>query len=302
MDGLEAADTILARQDLNSTSVPLSILIVSYNVKDDLRQCLDSLRDGFDSFEIIVVDNHSLDGTVEMLRREFPEIKLIENRENCGFARAANQGIACSKGQFLLLLNPDTKVNSGGLCQLTDFLERDPRVGILGCQIVDAAGKRHYSGRSFPGFTASFSNSQSILNRLMPDNPWSRKYLLKDLNLDKPTEVDWVSGSCMLVRRKVFEEIGHLDTRFFMFVEDVDFCRRTKQAGWQVVYFSQVSLLHNQGRSVRQRKLKMLAVHHKSMYQYYLKYYDLGRPVNIMVLLGIWFRLGITSLSYWIRN
>ncbi|OGC76590.1 MAG: hypothetical protein A2Z27_00700 [candidate division Zixibacteria bacterium RBG_16_50_21] len=302
MDGLEAATAFSVRQNLNKAAVELSIVIVSFNVKKDLRRCLQGLAGCADSIEIIVVDNHSSDGSVEMLRADFPEVTLIENRVNTGFSRAANQGIRSSAGKFALLLNPDTRISGSDLESMVDYLKQNRRVGILGCQILNSQGKRQFSARSFPWFSTSFSSNQSILNRVVPKNPWSRKYLGKELSLDSPSQVDWVSGSCLLAKREVFESAGLLDERFFMYVEDVDLCKRAKEKGWEIVYYPQVKITHNNGQSVRKRKLIMLAEHHKSMYYYFTKYHADRKILAGLVYLGVWIRSGFSALGYWLKN
>ena len=280
----------------------LSVIIVSYNVREELRKCLSGLAGIPDSWEIIVVDNHSGDQSLATLKTQFPQIKTYQNSKNLGFAQAANQGIIESTGEYVLLLNPDTEVASASLRKMVEFLNSSRKVGILGCQIQNPSGDRQYSGRSFPSFSTAFSNNQSFLNRLIPHNPWSRKYMRKDLPLDQPGEVDWVSGSCMLIRREVFWKVGYFDPRFFMFVEDVDFCKRTKGAGWKVVYYPLVTIFHRNGRSVRQKKIKMLAEHHKSMYYYFTKHYDCNKLTELLVFLGIWLRLGTVSLGHWLKT
>ena len=302
MDGLEAAPSLIIRQDLSRPLPRLSVVIVSYKVKQELKKCLSGLsyQDGF--LEIIVVDNNSEDGTLEMLKYDFPGLKLICNQLNFGFARAANQGITATSGKYILLLNPDTEVKLTALKEMVNFMNNNQGVGVLGCQITNSAGQRQYSARSFPDFNTAVSGHDSFLNRIFPNNFWSKQYLGKELSLDRPEEVDWVSGSCMLVRREVFREVGYLDTRFFMFVEDVDFCRRVKSRGWKVVYYPLVKIVHNTGQSVRQKKIKMLAEHHKSMYYYYLKYYGSTKLTKFLVFLGIWLRLGTASVGHWLKN
>ena len=286
-----------------SRSTPeLSVVIVSYKVKQELKKCLSGLNYQDSFLEVIVVDNNSGDGTLEMLNADFPGLRLICNRFNFGFAKAANQGITVTSGKYILLLNPDTEVKLTALKEIVNFMDNNQGVGVLGCQIVNSAGQRQYSARSFPDFRTAVSGHDSLLNRFLPQNPWSKKYLSKELSLDKPEEVDWVSGSCMLVRREVFRKIGCLDTRFFMFVEDVDFCRRAKSAGWKVIYYPLVKIVHNTGQSVRQKKIKMLAEHHKSMYYYYLKYYGSTKFTKLLVFLGIWLRLGTATVGYWLKN
>ena len=302
MDGLEIAPSFLVKSDLTQSSPELSIVIVSYNVKEELRECLLSLQGGWGFAEIVVVDNHSWDGTVAMVKREFTKVLVIENDRNRGFSSGANQGFQASRGKNILFLNPDTKVDSTDLKNMLAYLNANENAGIMGPCIVNAQGQRQYSARRFPGLQTAFSNSQSWLNRLWPANPWSAVYLCKDLLATRPSEVDWVSGSCILVRRRVFDHIGLLDPRFFMFIEDVDFCRRAKQKGWKVIYYPQVKIMHHQGRSIRQRQIKMLAEHHKSMYYYYRKHYEFHPWVAILVFVGLWLRLGTATLGHWMRH
>ena len=302
MDGLEAAPSLFIRQDLSPSLTQLSVVIVSYKVKPELKTCLSGLRCQDNFLEVIVVDNNSDDRTLEMLKTTFPQVRLICNQFNRGFARAANQGIAVSCGKYVLLLNPDTQVELSALIEMANFMNHNQQAGVLGCQIVNSFGQRQPSARRFPDFSTAVSGQDSLLNHILPQNPWSKKYLGKELSLDKPQEVDWVSGSGVLVRAEVFRRIGYLDNRFFMFVEDVDFCRRVKSAGWKVVYYPLVKLVHNTGQSVRQKKIKMLAEHHKSMYYYYLKYYGSTKLTKFLVFLGICLRLGTATLGYWLKN
>jgi len=280
----------------------LSVVIVSYKVKQELKRCLSGLSYQDSYLEVIVVDNNSGDGTLEMLNADFPGLRLFCNQVNFGFAKAANRGIAVTSGRYVLLLNPDTEVKLSALKEMVNFMDNNQGVGVLGCQIVNSAGQRQYSARSFPDFSTAVSGHDSLLTRILPHNPWSKQYLGKELSLDKPEEVDWVSGSCLLVRLEVFRKIGYLDTRFFMFVEDVDFCRRAKSAGWKVIYYPLVKIVHHTGQSVRQKKIKMLAEHHKSMYYYYLKYYGSTKLTKLLVFLGIWLRLGTATLGHWLKN
>ncbi len=301
MDGLETPSTFSLRKDLNPAQPDLSVIIVSYSAKAELQRCLSCLQPNPGFLEIVVVDNNSNDGSRQMLEENFPRIKSILNTRNLGFSRAANQGIKVSTGKYVLLLNPDTQSELSNLRAMVEFLEKNQSVGILGPQIVNSSGKRQYSARSFPSLATSVSAHDSFLNRILPRNPWSAKYLGKELNSSLAGEVDWVSGSCMLIRREVLDSIGLLDDQFFMFVEDVDFCRRAKQAGWKVVYFPLVRIVHHTGQSVRLRKIKMLAEHHKSMYYYFRKYYGSAKFTRPLVFLGIWLRLGISLLGHWLK-
>jgi hypothetical protein len=278
------------------SDIDLSIIIVNYNAKELLRRCLQSIfrfqRDL--EFEVMVIDNHSEDGSIQMLKREYPQVKLLRNQRNLGFAAACNQGIRISRGRYILLLNPDTEFTSGGITRMVEFLNAHEKVGICGPQMIDPQGEVLFSCRSFPSFLTAISSSQSFLNRFFPKNPLSKKYLLKDMDRSQEREVDWVSGSSLLARRAVFEKIGLLDEIFFMYVEDVDFCYRAKKSGFLVYYFPQVTVVHQVGASTRRRKISMQAEHHKSMYHFYRKHNHPNFLLRGMVFFSILIRLWLT--------
>lgn len=278
-----------------------SIVLVSYNVRDLLKRCLNSIFDFQKefNFEVVVIDNHSTDESPKMLKEDFPHVNLIENHRNKGFSAACNQGINRSRGRYVFLLNPDTEFTSGGISGMIRFMDSHPDIGICGPKMVDPEGNLQFSARSFPSYQTAISSSQSILNHLFPNNPLSRKYLLKDLNRNQSKEVDWVSGSAFLTRREVVEKNGFLDERFFMYVEDVDFCYRAKQAGFSVHYFPHSVIIHHVGKSTRRRKNRMLVEHHRSMYLFYIKYHHPQFILNAIVFFGIWIRLG---LSVWTNS
>ncbi len=274
----------------------LSIVIVSYNVEELLKKCLKSIFD-FQTglkFEVMVMDNHSEDQSTKMLKEEFPGVRLMENPRNLGFSFACNQGIKRSRGRYILLLNPDTEFTPGGINEMIQFMDSHHQIGIGGPRMADPEGKIQFSTRSFPSYLTAISSSQSILNRIFPGNPLSRKYLLKDLSRNQNVEVDWVSGSGLLTKREVLEKTGLLDERFFMYVEDVDFCYRAKQAGFSVYYFPNTTILHHVGKSTRKRKTRMLVEHHRSMYHYYRKHHPHHILFRGIVFFCIWIRLWIS--------
>jgi len=282
--------------------IDLSIIIVNYNVKDLLRRCLSSIF-GFQkdvNFEVRVIDNNSEDQSTKMVSGKFPQVKLLENKRNLGFSAACNQGIRKSRGRYILLLNPDTEFVSGGITEMIKFMDSHTRVGICGPQMIDSQGKIHFSCRSFPSYLTAVSSGQSILNRLFPRNPLSRKYLLKDQSQKR--EVDWVSGSCLLTKREVFEKIGPLDELFFMYVEDVDFCYRAKNAGFLVHYLPEVVVIHHIGKSTKKRKLLMQTEHHRSMYHFFRKHHHPNVVLKGIVFLSIWIRLWFAIWTSFFRN
>jgi GT2 family glycosyltransferase len=274
----------------------LSIVIVSYNTKRLLKKCLESIfRFQKDlSFEVILVDNHSQDKSAAMAREKFPQVRMLENKRNLGFAAASNQGIRFSRGRFVLLLNPDTEFTRGGITDMIRFMESQKEVGVCGPRMKSPDGRIHFSCRSFPSYLTAISSGQSVLSRLFPGNPLSAKYLLIDRDRTKESRVDWVSGSGLLTKREVFEKIGLLDEIFFMYVEDVDFCYRAHKANFAVYYFPQVTVLHQIGKSTRGKWIRMRMEHHRSMYNFYLKHHHSNLFFGGVVFLGILIRLWFT--------
>ncbi len=278
---------------VNRPSEKLSIVIVNYNVKSSLKKCLESIFkcEKDTELEVTVVDNNSKDKSQEMLKRDFPQVKLIENKRNLGFSAGCNQGIRESRGRYILLLNPDTQFTPGGFKKMMDFMSSKPQAGICGPKMADGEGNLQFSCRSFPSYLTAISSRQSILNRIFPENFLSQKYLLKNRDHSQVAEVDWVSGSCLLVKREMFKKVGLLDERFYMYVEDVDLCYRAKMAGFSVFYFPQVVVIHHVGKSTQKRKLRMLVEHHRSMYHFYNKHHTPNLLVRMTVFSLVWIRL-----------
>jgi GT2 family glycosyltransferase len=270
----------------------LSIVIVSWNVREDLRECLQSLlreegsRLESGEIEIIVVDNASTDGTAEMVNLEFPQVKLLVNSQNLGYTKANNIGINHSRGKYILLLNPDTIVHQGALQALIDCAESHPEAGIIGAKLLNPDGSVQRSARSFPDIGAGLFRN-TFLGRLFPNNPFVRRYLLTDFGYDEVREVDWVSGAAMLVRRDLIERIGSLDERFWAYCEDVDLCWRAWQAGYKVLFCPNAVITHKVGRSSDQRLVPSLIQHHKSMWLFYLKNYRHRYPLLLFPLIGL---------------
>ncbi|MFQ6033200.1 MAG: glycosyltransferase family 2 protein [Candidatus Zixiibacteriota bacterium] len=271
----------------------LSIVIVNYNVRNLLKKCLESVfkYEKDIEFEVIVADNNSKDHSQKMLKRDFPQVKLIENKRNLGFSAGCNQGIKETQGRYILLLNPDTELTPGGFKKMIDFMDTRPEVGICGPKMTDQEGNLHLSCRSFPSYLTAISSSQSILNRIFPENFLSQKYLLRNLDHSQIQEVDWVSGSCLLAKREMLEKIGLLDERFYLYVEDVDLCYRAKKSGFSVFYFPAVVVIHHIGKSTEKKKINMLVEHHRSMYYFYRKHHNPNVFLRGIVFLSIWMRL-----------
>jgi GT2 family glycosyltransferase len=216
----------------------LSIIIVNFNTRVLLRRCLESVERNLTNVEheVCVVDNGSRDGSVDDLTSRFPRVVVDRRSENVGFARGVNAGLALTRGDLVMWLNPDAEILNGGVENLIRFFTENRAAGVVGPRILSPDGSVQLSCRSWPSYGTALFNRYSLLTRFFPNNPHSRGYLASDWDHTSTREVDWVSGCCLLHRRQVAAEIGGLDEAFFMYCEDVDFCRRARCAGWAVVY------------------------------------------------------------------
>ena len=229
----------------------LSVIIVNYNVKQFLRECLLSVQDAAKGMEIEVwvVDNNSSDGSVSMLQTEFPEVKLIMNKENPGFSVANNQAIRQAKGEHILLLNPDTLVEKDCFQQCLSFIKQKPNCGALGVQMHDVKGQfLAESKRGFPTPWVSFCK-MSGLNKLFPHSPTFNRYHLGYLNKNHNHPIDVLAGAFMWIRKTTLNKVGLLDENFFMYGEDIDLSYRIQQGGWENWYVGAVNILHYKGES-----------------------------------------------------
>ncbi len=232
-------------KSVKNEDLAISISIVSYNSLDFLRECLDSILKNppKSKYEIIVTDNASTDGTAQFLKTNYPQVTLISNTRNIGFAAANNKAIEGSRSKYVLLINSDCIVYEKSLDNLIDFMERNPGAGIAGPKITNSDGTVQLSCRRFPSLLNA--TAHTILGDIFPGNPFSKKYKLADIHRDNSLKVDWVSGSCMIIRKRALEDTGFLDERYFMYVEDVDICYRMWQKDWVVYYCPQAEVMHH---------------------------------------------------------
>lgn len=267
----------------------LSVVVVSFNSGDYLRRCLASVLGHTKgvSCEVIVVDNASWDGSAEMVEAEFPQVTLIPLPVNVGFAAGCNRGIERAAGEFILLLNPDTELAEDAFSPMVAYCRQNPSVGILGPKLLNSDGSLQLSCRRFPSHLTSLFNRQSVLTRLFPGNPFSRRYLMTDWAHDRIERVDWLSGACMMLRREMVERIGGMDEGYFMYIEDVDLCYRAHQAGYEVVYFPQVSVTHHIGKSTETMPNRSIVQWHRSMWRYYRKHMRGNLLLDALTLAGI---------------
>ncbi|NOZ06034.1 MAG: glycosyltransferase family 2 protein [Chloroflexi bacterium] len=233
----------------------LSVIIVSWNVRDLLSRCLRTLFAGGESdslrLDVIVIDNDSQDDTATHTSTQFPQVRLLVNEDNPGFATANNQGLALARGRYCLLLNPDTEIVDDALGRMVAYMDSHPQVGVLGPQLRYPDGRLQPSRRRFPTLATALLES-TPLQQLLPDNRVLRHYYVEDQPADVTQEVDWLVGASLLVRRQVVEAVGGLDEGYFMYFEELDWCRRIREAGWKVVYFPEAVVKHHEGQSSSQ--------------------------------------------------
>jgi hypothetical protein len=303
-----------ARMNAPRALVDLTVVVVNYNVRDFLEQALESVERaavGLDC-EIIVVDNNSADGSVEMVRERFARCTLIANSENVGFSRANNQALVLARGRSILLLNPDTVVQEDTFRELIAFLEATPRAGVVGCRIINPDGSFAVeSRRSFP--TPSVAIWRILgLSRLFPRSKVFGRYNLTYKSVDEVSEVDALSGSCMLLRRAaLIDDFGKagvdesskptrlFDERFFMYGEDLDLCFRIQSAGWKLYYTPATQIIHYKGESTRNGDLRYVRLFYGAMLLFSEKHFH-GRYsllVRLFLRLGIVIRGGLSAAA-----
>jgi GT2 family glycosyltransferase len=257
------------------TKKNLSICIVTYNARDWLVGCLDSIQENtqLTSLEIIVVDNGSEDGIEELLERDYPQVVFIGNKSNQGYTRPMNQGLQAAHGEYLMQLNPDTKVLPGGIDKLVSYMEGNPKIGICGPKVLNRDGTFQKQCRRGEPRPVAMISYFLRLSRLFPNSKFFGGYLLEYEDEDATIEVDALSGSCMLIRRQVIEEIGYLDEQFFAYQEDTDFCSRARQAGWKVYYYPGAQIIHYGGQGgSRVEPYRSIIEWHRSYWLYYKKH------------------------------
>lgn len=259
----------------------LSVCIVSWNTKDLLKKCLASIYKYPPKceFEVFVADNASADGTASMVRTEFPQVILIQNTENIGFAAANNREFELAKGRYLLILNPDTEIFGGSIDVLVDFLDTNADAGVVAPKLLNSDGSLQRSCMGFPTVGA-MAMRQLFLEALLPFNPYTKKYLMSDFKYDMLTEVDQPMGACLLIRKEIIDRIGPFDNGYYMFFDEVDLCFRIKKAGWKIFFDPSSSVMHHGGTAVKKwSPVKLSKVWTTSRNYYFKKHY--GRPALI---------------------
>jgi GT2 family glycosyltransferase len=272
----------------------ISAVVVSYNTREDLLRCLAALRDTVGApLETIVVDNASADGSAAAVRAAFPEVRVVANAENVGFARANNQGLRESSAAYVLVLNSDAEVRPGAVGAMAAILDARPEVAIVGPRTVGSDGRPQVSfGRA-----------------LTPRSEWAQRRLVRGVAEGRPDvlgevvarcarehEPDWVSGSCFLGRRSALEGVGLFDEGFFLYEEDVDLCLRVRRAGGRVLYTPAAEVVHHLGRSMAKDAARARLEYHRSHLRYYRKH---NGPAARLALRGLFAARG---LGLWLRG
>lgn len=276
----------------------VSVVLVSWNSRDDLPKALGSLLplQGLEH-EVVLVDNASTDGTAELVERDFPSVRVLRNARNLGFAGGVNVGIRATRLPFVLLLNPDAQVEPGAVGALVGHAARRPEVGIVGPRVLNPDGSLQSSRFRFPSL-ANLALSASYLYQLFPRSALWNRERFGGTPAAEPVATEAVSGCCFLVRRALLEEVGLLDETFFMYAEETDLCFRARRAGWQVHYVPQARVVHAGGGSSRLARRRNFLEFRRSILRFMHKHR--GRPAaeaaRVLLLLGLVLRLPYWSL------
>ena len=277
----------------------VAVVIVSYNVRQHLLEAMRALYASSSvPIDAVVVDNASSDGSADGVEAEFPHTTVVRNDTNLGFGKATNIGIERSRGEFILLLNPDVIVDRDCLRTLADFLSANPKAGAVSPRLKRPDGTLDLAARrGFPTPRAAFYRV-TLLSRIFPKSRRFNQYNVGFMPEDEVHEIDSGTAACLMVRRSAIDQVGAFDPDFFMYGEDLDLCFRLKQAGWKIFYVPAAVATHVKGASSRQATSAMLREFHRSMWIFHRKHYasDLPGLANGLIWLGIWSRWALLSL------
>ena len=284
----------------------LSVIIVNYNVRHFLEQCLHSVFNASrkTTVEVFVVDNHSVDGSSAMVAEKFPEVKLIENKVNVGFAKANNQAIRISSGEYVLLLNPDTLVEEDTFDKVIEFMDSHSDAGGLGVKMIDGKGNfLPESKRGLPTPSVAFYKIFWI-SKLFPHSKTFNRYHLGYLSKDETHEVEVLSGAFMLLRKSALEKSGLLDEEFFMYGEDIDLSYRLILSGYKNYYFSKTTIIHYKGESTKKGSINYVRMFYNAMAIFARKHFSKGNAdiFTFFITLAIWFRALLALISRFIKS
>lgn len=306
----------MPRNDLPAVETPgavgtchvIDVVIVAYRSRELVLTCLDSLGrfGGAATASITVVDNDSADGTVQAVGVHSPSVRVIEMGANTGFARANNRGIAGGAAPYVLVLNPDTVITPDALRCLVDYADHHPDAGVIAPRLLNPDGSDQQTARTFPTPSAAIFGRRSPLTRWFPANRWSVRFLSgRGHSGHEPFEIDWVSGACMLVPRRVIDQVGAFDEGFFLFWEDADWCQRIKQFGYSVWCVPDAQVYHDEG-GTRQHGWQPSTIRwfHAGAYRYWRKHHapQLWNPMRWIAFALLTGRAALLLASYRLRN
>jgi GT2 family glycosyltransferase len=300
-----AAEKSESAERIESERPDISVSIVSYNTRDLLRDCLRSLlareSEGEASLEIVVADNGSTDGSLDMVRTEFPGVRIVETGGNIGYGRANNAGLQDALGRYYFVLNSDTEVEPGALRTMVSFLDENPGIGMVGAQLILPDGSTQPSCANDPTLESIFWE-QTYLDKLLPRGKRTGAYTIRDWDYNETREVQQVCGACFFVRQEAYRQIGGFDPAFFMYFEDTDFCVRLRRAGWPIYFLPAARILHHLGASSGKDwrvRARMIAAYNQSRYYFFTR--EEGRRrgmlVKLYTLTGATLRLIVWSVA-----
>lgn len=292
------------------TDTKLSVIIVNYNGGELVSACLASLYENPPTvpFEVIVVDNQSVDESAQNIATQFAKVRLIHMGCNAGLPRAFNRGIAECKGEYWLALDNDTIVLPGALQAMISFLDQNPAAGACGAKLINPDGSPQHTARRFPHPLNGIFGRGSLLTRWFPGNAISRRYLMSEYqNADQPYEVDSLSAACLMVRQASIAQVGPLDEAYFVYWCDTDWCFRLKQANWKIFSLPMTCIIHNENSRTRHRKgrrIKGVIDFHRGVYRFYRKHYvrSAWSPLNMVAVVGLTLRATVLIAADEVRR
>lgn len=270
-----------------------SIVLINYNSGQHLKNCLDSIfqNNSVDYTNITVYDNASSDDSISYARTFYPDVLYIENATNIGFARAINRVIRATRGEYILLLNPDVILLPKAIDEMLQFMKKKPHCGVVGGEIVSPLGYYQPTCRRFPNYMNILFGRRSLARRLFPNNPFSHRYLYLDLDCTVPQKVDFVEGSVMMIRRKALEDVGFFDEGFFLYLEDADICYRMNSHGWETWWLPRAYAIHFRGETIRRDNIHPTMHHSKGFYRFFMKHYHPFFPMRLLLQIFLALRL-----------
>jgi len=291
---------------VNSEKLKISVVIVNYNVEYFLEQCLNSVQKALENVpgEVFVVDNNSIDNSVEMVRQKFPDVHLIANKDNKGFSKANNQAMLIAKGEYVLLLNPDTVVEEDTFQQIVAFMDEHPDAGGLGVRMLDGKGKfLPESKRGLPTPAVAFYKIFG-LSSIFPKSKRFGRYHLGYLSEFETNEIEIMSGAFMLMRKTVLDQVGLLDEAFFMYGEDIDLSYRIIQGGYKNYYFPDTRIIHYKGESTKKSSVNYVFVFYRAMVIFAEKHFSQkhARLFSLLINLAIYLRAGLAIMTRFIKR